>query len=123
MPSGGVERRRGQRASVQAPVVIRRLGPSGPGPTKEETATNVSLAGVYFETEDDQVYGMNEIVLTSIAIPPTQTRNFPFTRLAGRGRVVRVKESSGEGSSGTKRFGVALEFGEDLTALTALPSR
>ena len=123
MQSGGVERRRGQRANVQAPVVIRRLGPSGPGPGKEETATNVSLAGVYFETDDHQAYGMNEIVLTSIAIPPTQTRNFPFTRLAGRGRVVRVKEANREGSSETKRFGVALEFGEDLTALTALPSR
>ncbi|MBI3996704.1 MAG: hypothetical protein HY352_03505 [Candidatus Omnitrophica bacterium] len=109
---------------MQAPVVIRRASSSGPTPVvNEEIATNISLAGVYFETADGQAYQLNDAVITSVSIPESHTREFPFTRLAGRSRVVRVKELPQAESTAAKRFGVALEFGSDVTALTARPSR
>ncbi len=124
MQPSGDERRRGRRASVQAPVVIRRASSSGPAPVvNEEIATNISLAGVYFETTDEHAYQVNEAVITSVSIPESHTREFPFTRLAGRSRVVRVKELPQQEPAQAKRFGIALEFGSDVTALTALPSR
>ena len=122
MESGSVDRRRGRRAAVQAPLVIRRLGTSE-SKLQEETATNVSLAGVYFETDDAQAYLANDVVLASVAIPASQRREFPFTRIAGRSRVVRVKELPTEGTSSRRRLGIALEFNEDVTALTAIPGR
>ena len=83
-------------------------------------ATNISLAGVYFETHAGDAYAVNDVVMTSVSIPASSTREFPFTRLAGRSRVVRVRELPAD-KSGGKRYGVALQFGEDLTALTTIP--
>ena len=123
MPQGSVDRRRGRRANVQAPVLIRRLSAGGPEQAREEMATNISLAGVYFETHAGDAYAVNDVVMTSVSIPASSTREFPFTRLAGRSRVVRVHEHPQEGSRKGTRCGVALEFGEDLTALTAIPTR
>ena len=119
----GVERRRGRRASVKAPLLIRRFAASGLGPAKEEVAENISLAGVYFETEESSAYAPHDVVMTSVSIPDQQNRQFPFTRVAGRSRVVRVNELLPQGPSGRKRFGIALEFGDDVTALTAIPAR
>ena len=123
MGQGNVEKRRGRRANVQAPLLIRRFGEEAPGSAKEEVTKNISLAGVYFETDRGQGYAVNDVVMASVSIPGAQTREFPFTRLAGRSRIVRVDDSSQEGSGKEKRVGVALEFGEDLTALTAIPTR
>jgi hypothetical protein len=80
---------------------------------------DLGLAGVYFETDAETGFAVDEVVMTSVAVPELQRRAFPFTRLAGRGRIVRVQELPG----GEKRIGIALEFGDDVTALTALPTR
>ena len=122
MERASVERRRGKRANLEAPLLIRRTS-AQEAAAREEVATNVSLAGVYFETAEGHPYTDNEIVLASVSIPEERTRDFPFARLAGRGRVVRVEEISPHETSGRKRFGIALEFGHDLTALSAIPSR
>ena len=119
---GSVEKRRGRRAYVEVPLLIRRTGTQGTVP-REEITQNVSLAGVYFETEDGHPYTDNEIVMASVSIPEAHARTFPFTRLAGRGRVVRIDEVPHQEPSQSKRFGIALEFGQDLTALSAIPAR
>ena len=113
------ERRKGRRANVQAPILIRRVGHREPEPFQEQVAKNISLAGVYFETTEQHAYEVNQLVMTSVSVPETQRREFPFTRVAGRSRVVRVEPLSA--SSGVSRYGVALEFGDDITALTATP--
>jgi hypothetical protein len=115
-----MERRRGRRVAIQAPLRVRRLGEQGPG--QEHPAQNISLAGVYFETDRPEGLALNEQVFASVAIPEAERRTFPFTRLAGRGRVVRIQELSPEQSQDAKRFGIALEFGQDVTALTAIPT-
>lgn len=123
MEHGRVERRRGRRANVRAKMLIKRLGQETPQASKEEVTQNLSLAGAYFETDPENQYKANEFVMTSVAVPESQVRDFPFTRLAGKGRIVRVSEVSAQEGTTSKRIGVALEFGEDLTALSALPAR
>ena len=120
---GSVERRRGRRISLQAPLLIRRIGTNEPEPFREETISNISLAGIYFETEQPDFYAANEIVMTSVSIPEAHRRAFPFTRLAGRSRIVWVKALPQQGPEGRKRVGVAIEFGNDVTALTTIPPR
>lgn len=123
MPGGGVERRRGRRVTLEAPLRVRRVGTPEPESFREHVTKNIGLAGVYFETEDAQPYTLNEAVITSVSIPESQRRNFPFARLAGRSRVVRVTELPRQAPDAGRQFGVALEFGDDVTALTALPAR
>jgi hypothetical protein len=122
MDSTNAERRRGRRATVQASLTIRR--PEAPASeSKERAIENISLAGVYFETEDYESFRVNDVVLASVSIPESNRREFPFTRIAGRSRVVRVSELPSKDAGGRKRVGVALEFGDDITALTTIPSR
>ena len=122
MSQGSVERRRGRRLNLQAPLLIRRIGTHEPGSFKEQTTDNLGLAGVYFET-DDSDFQVNEVVMTSVSIPESERRGFPFTRLAGQGRVVRVTKLDGASEGDRTKYGIALEFGNDLTALTSIPSR
>ena len=122
MDRGSIERRRGRRVSLDAPLQIRQVGASEPRPVKDEVTRNISLAGVYFETDED-AYTLNDVVITSVSIPESRRREFPFTRIAGRGRIVRVNELPPQTVSGRKRLGIALEFAEDVTALTATPTR
>ena len=123
MPLGSVERRRGRRINLQAPLLIRRIGTHAPESFREETIMNISLAGIYFETEQPDSLTANDVVMTSVSVPETQRREFPFTRLAGRSRVVWIKELPQQEPEGRKRFGIAIEFGNDVTALTSIPPR
>ena len=123
MERSGEDRRRDQRVSLEAPLRIRRLGAPTSEPFTERVIGNISLAGVYFETDEADAYKINDIVVASVSVPESQRRIFPFTRVAGRSRVVRVRELPQQSGGGRTRFGVALEFGNDLTALTATPSR
>lgn len=123
MQQGSAERRRGRRVQVEAPLLIRRAGEAGKASSQQETADNISLAGVYFTTGSNDPYALNDVVIASVAIPEPQRRIFPFTRVAGRSRVVRIDELPQEPAAGSKRVGIALEFGDDVTALTAIPAR
>lgn len=123
MNQGSVERRRARRAALEAPMLIRKFGTRTSEPFKEYTAQNISLAGVYFEAEEAP-FALNEILMTSMAIPDSQRRVFPFTRLAGPARVVRVDQlPPEEGKRAKGRVGIALELSKDVTALTATPER
>ena len=123
MQKGRVERRRGRRVDLEAPLVIRRVAAGSAGSANQELTSNISLAGVYFETEQSDAYTVNETLISSVSVPESKRRDFPFTRVAGRSRVVRIKELPQEEGAGRKRMGIALEFGEDVTALTAIPTR
>jgi len=122
MGEGGVERRRGRRVRFEAPLLIRRVGDGTTGPFQENVSKNASLAGLYFETEDAEAFAVDETVVTSLSVPEAERRDFPFTRLAGLSRVVRVEELPPR-ETGKKRFGIALKFGDDVTTLTATPAR
>ena len=124
MVERGPERRRGRRINLEAPLLMWHVEAKSPRPITELSTKNVSLAGVYFETDGDgSSYAVNQVVMTSVAIPESQRRDFPFTRLAGTSRVVRVTELPQADADDKKRFGVALEFSDDLITLTATPPR
>jgi len=118
-----VERRRGRRINLEAPVRIRTADAADKAVFQDETASNVSLAGLYFETERSVPFERNDVVVATVSIPDAKKREFPFTRLSGRGRVVRVEKLEPDASGDRPRHGVAVEFGEDVTALSAIPTR
>ena len=122
MESRQIERRRGRRIELQAPLLIRRGTTPATEPAPEYVTENISMVGIYFEA-DEGAYRVNDLVNAVVSVPEPQRRSFPFTRLTGRCRVVRVNELPQTGPTGRKRFGVALEFGTDATALTASPPR
>ncbi len=119
----GIERRRGRRVNLNAPLLIRRLETSKAEPFAEAVTKEVSLTGLYFEYEADGelAYQINDVVVASISVSDPQQREFPFSRVAGRGRIVRVDALAGKTPGARKCFGIALEFGSDVTALAATP--
>ena len=117
----GNDQRRERRAPLEASIKLRRMGMDGLGPTEEALTLNISLSGVYFETSQGSAYSPSDVVMASIAIPSEQQREFPFSRLAGRSRVVRIDElleGKRQGERSGKRQGVALKFSENLTVLS-----
>ena len=118
-----IERRRGRRVPINTPILIRRLDGAGQEESREHTTQNISLAGAYFETGGPDEFSVNDQVLASVSIPESERRIFPFTRLAGRGRVVRVSELPPTPPPSATRYGIALEFRQDITALTTIPPR
>jgi hypothetical protein len=120
MQPSGSERRTGRRVNIQAALVLRRIDGQKASQAVECTTRDVSLAGAYFETDQPDGFQPDEVVMASIAIPENDRRTFPFARLAGRSRIVRVQELPQ--SRGAKRFGVAIQFTRDATALTSIPT-
>ena len=125
MQQGSVERRRGRRVNLEAPLLIKRTETPSTQPFQEHKTRNIGLAGVYFETDEahDHTFSVNDVVTASVSVPEGQRREFPFTRVIGRGRVVRITDLPAQSPDQRKRVGIALEFGNDVTALTALPTR
>ena len=121
MEQGRVERRREKRVAVQAPMLIRRIATGEEEPFVEQRTGNVSLGGLYFEAEEGATYAAHQTVVASVSIPQATTRDFPFRRLAGRGRIVRIEKVPHRGQGGPRRMGVAVEFGDDVTAFTGIP--
>jgi hypothetical protein len=120
MKSTGVEQRRERRVSFEAPLQVWNASqPRPPSPTSH-LAKNLSLHGLYFET--DESYAVNDVVATSVSVPESSLHTFPFTRLIGRSRVVRVdRPSPGPDASGSPPAGVALQFLDTMTVLTNIP--
>ena len=114
------ERRRYRRIPLPVQVLAKRAQPGEPGEFQAGTAKDVSIAGVYFTTSAWTQVDPQEVMTVSISVPREQSRDFPFSRLVGRGRVVRVQPIKGE-TSDSSQLGVALEFGDDLTILAAAP--
>ena len=119
-----IEFRKERRVNLEAPLIIQRFGPEGALTSREElTAKNISLGGVYFETNREGVYAPNERLIASLSIAEVHRRTFPFTRLTGPAQVVRVTTVASDEKGSAAGIGVALEFGRDLTALTTTPLR
>ena len=115
-----VERRRGHRSPLQAPLYLRRPGADPAEPSREQMTGNISLGGVYFETDEPEAYAVHDVLFASVSIPVSQRREFPFSRVTGQSRVVRVRKVSRVHAGVASRTGVALAFGEDVTVLSTL---
>ena len=104
---------------VRAPIVLRCHGTQDTDLPESAITANISLGGAYFERSGRSGYTANETVVVSISIPKAEKAKFPFSRLAGRSRVVRIDALPNEEGS-EPRYGVALQFGEHLLALSSI---
>ncbi len=120
---GGVamtERRRGRRVNLEVPLSVRRVESGQALSVAHELTKNLNLAGVYFETEHPESYASDGMFVVSASIPKELTGEFPFTLVEGLGRVVRMIPLAGANEGQQALAGVALELGEDVTALAAM---
>ena len=107
------ERRREPRLAVHAPVFVRSLIEEPGRPLHEGRTTDLNLRGVSLTVPQWKPIAPDEILLLSIPIPAAHRAHFPCPRLAGCGRVVRMRqELPPEGSSGTTRLRLAVEFAD-----------
>ncbi len=119
-----MERRRFRRAELDVPVTIRPVTEDASAEPVIGHVKDVSLAGVFCYVKAPCPLEPNTPVIFSITVPFEQVRTFPFTRLLGKGRVIRtepipVGRRSGELQGGEPLQGLALEFAPDVTALAS----
>lgn len=103
------ERRRRHRVKLSVPMQFGK-GAGGRGEVlyfSSGQSTNVSTGGVYFTTQEPGPFVSGETLAVSLAIPWELRRLFPFSRIVGSGRILRVDEPT---SAEQATRGVALEF-------------
>ena len=122
----GVERRRFRRAEVDVPVAIR---PGGAGSASaaliEGQVKDISLAGFYCYMKAPCALKPGDMVSCSMTIPQEQARWFPFTRVVGKGSVMRIEpvpmgRRAGDTPSEEELVGAAIAFTPDVTALGSI---
>lgn len=112
-----VDWRQHRRAKLEASIEIRSLDSGVPSSPIVARTKSVSLAGCYVVMNRPVSFSIGSTLSCQIVIPREATRNFPFTRIAGKGRVVRIDdpvESSGQEGS---MVGIGIAFSRDTTSL------
>ncbi len=108
MALANVERRLFQRVELSLPISVRWRDSSGEEKTVAASTSNISYTGAYFKTPEVKSIKREDVLSVAVAIPRESSRDFPFSRLVGKARVVRIEE---------KLQGIALEFARDFTRL------
>ena len=101
-----VEKRTFKRLDLSLPMKIRHVSDSGKEETQDGFTINVSFNGAYVIDINLKGIKAEDKLNISLSVPRDDARDFPFSRLAGKARVVRVEKD-----------GVALEFGEEMNRL------
>lgn len=101
-----LEKRKFKRLDLSLPTRIRYSLNSGKQEAQEGITLNVSYNGVYLININLKNIKDQDTVNLSLSVPREETRDFPFSRLTGKAKVVRVEED-----------GVALEFDEQMSRL------
>ena len=117
---GRVDRRRWNRVRLTVPAEIGKGAVEGRGgvSSKAGQTKDVSPAGVYVTSRECGSIAPGDVLDVSIVVPEDARRFFPFSRIVGPSRVVRVEDVQTE--QGAER-GLALSFCEDrMTLLGAI---
>lgn len=114
------ENRKHRRFSFRLPIEVRKAEAPTELIFEEATTTNISMGGVYFEARGRMEVGPQAGVYISISVPREIRKDFPFSRLVGKARVVRAEELPGNELDPFARQGIALEFSSDLIFLSAV---
>lgn len=101
-----VEKRRFKRLDLSLPMRLRHISGTGKEDTIDSITANVSYNGAYVLDIDLKNLKPNDELHMTLSVPRDETRDFPFSRLTGRAKVIRVEED-----------GIALEFDEDISRL------
>ena len=101
-----VEKRRYKRLNLSLPMMLRRLTGEGKEEAIEAMTSNVSYDGVCVIDVDLKNIKPNDNLHITLSVPRDDSRDFPFSRITGKARVVRA-----EGET------CGLEFSEDVSRL------
>ena len=114
------ERRRQARVRLAVPVLCGKAG----GPDRGRRlpwsgwSKDLSMEGVYAMLREGNGMSPGEIVAVDVEIPWEARRAFPFSRMAGTARVLRVDQLASPANNPV--WGVALAFCPDVTRLRAM---
>jgi hypothetical protein len=112
-----VDRRRFPRHSLCFPLRLREA--DCPDGEADQTITeNISFGGAYLRTLKRVKVG--DKVHVMICVPEDMLKKFPFNRLVGESRVVRVEQPDEAGEKMQEARNIALEFGQDMIRLAAI---
>ena len=101
-----VEKRKFKRLGLSLPARIRYGLSSGKQEVQEGVTLNISFNGAYVSEINLKNIKDKDTINISLSVPREEARDFPFSRLIGKAKVVRVEEE-----------GVAVEFNEDISRL------
>ena len=115
-----VNRRRWRRVRLAVPVRFWQSTASSGVLSCPDAGWSKTLSpgGVYVTTRGGGSFVLGELLRISVAVPWEARKAFPFTCIAGSGRVVRVEDLSAPDHG--DQTGLAIEFCEDVTALGAV---
>ena len=99
------ERRKHRRMNLPLLVEGRRRE-DGREAFERATTTDISMGGAYLKTSDFPGIGADDVISVSVSIPRQLADKFPFSRIVGKARVIRVEKQ-----------GIALEFAPDMIFL------
>ncbi len=101
-----IEKRRFKRLDLSLPMRLRRVTGDGKEDVKEGVTINVSFNGAYIIDIDIKDIKPKENLHITLSVPRDEARDFPFSRVVGEAKVIRVDKE-----------GVALEFDENVSRL------
>lgn len=99
-----VEKRRFKRLDLSLPMRVRCASGDGKLEVQEGSTLNVSFNGAYVININLKNIKPEDKLNIALSVPRDETRDFPFSRLVGNARVVRVEKDA-----------LALEFSEDIS--------
>jgi len=111
------DHRRWRRVRLSVPVQLGKGAEGKEGglcPHAAETR-DLGPGGAYVTINGANPFALGELLRVWISIPWELRHSFPFARVAGSGRVVRMEELPM--SDQENQTGLALEFCEDVTVL------
>ena len=100
------EKRKSRRLDLSIPMSIRHKSDNGEEKTQEGLTINVSYNGAYLVDISLKDISPKDKINISLSVPRDDARDFPFSRVIGKAKVVRVDKE-----------GVALEFGDEVSRL------
>ena len=109
------DRRHSPRVRLAVPVQVARTGGEEGGALASTAvqSRDLSLCGLYVIVAGEASVAPGEVLTVSVSIPWECRRAFPFSRVAGSCRVVRVEPAASQDGPTT---GVALAFcGDGVT--------
>jgi len=100
------EKRQFKRLDLSLPTTLKSLSGDEKQREQEGVTLNISYNGAYVADIEIKNIKSDDTLKISISVPRDESRDFPFSRVVGKAKVIRVDKD-----------GVALEFAEDVNRL------
>ena len=101
-----IEKRRSKRLGLSLPMKLRRVTEEGKGEAIEGITSDVSYEGARVININLKNIKPNDSLHITLSVPRDEARDFPFSRIIGKAKVVRAENET-----------CALEFNEDISRL------